>query len=1769
MNSPLPPTEYSPTRPDAPGAEAQIEPPARRLERTLGLGLRGRLYLLLAVTSLPVVLLVALSLFAEWREDRELADAIVRNSAAQAVDAFARHQRAAHTLLDVVAAAGLDSGQTADAARLARVLATQPDAIRFIALADREGEWSLLRRDAASPAQLAPSAYLPAVPAVSAAPAQGAAREPALYGPVSDPIDGQPTLLASRGTLIVGTQIDALMRILETASRLPGARVTLLFPPHADATRAQLDTVQRVRRVGLKEDSLRVSQLIPGQTLRLQLEVPASAANQPGDLHASAAFLLPMLLALLLGTVLGVRLARTHHAEVRRLRDQVNAFAADDTAQRESLRLPGELGELDDAFQRMANKIEAQRDELRAERELYLRLSRGAADWVWEQDADFRFTRFQFLVEDSYFHMAPQSVLGKTRWELGYENMTPAMWQEHIALLKAHKPFRNLILQRRNHDGSLHVVRASGDPQFDAAGRFTGYKGSGADITRAFQAETAVEMAEQRWVAALESAGHGVWDWDVRENRIFRSRTWGRMLGIEDSAELQDIDLWLRLVHPEDRERTEAAVRDHIEGRVPRYFSEFRLRHADGSWRWMLDRGMAIEFNPDGSPSRIIGTQTDITHEKQTALALSASEARLRIILDHAPNMAIQGFDSAGQVTYWNKPAERIFGWSTEEALGRTLGELFLTPEQGAQFKRELDEVAATGRVIGPDETLVHDKHGAERWILSNLFAIPAAADGTRFICMDVDITATKRAEIRRAESEEQLASIFLNAAMPTLIVDFDTREIFRANRAFERVLEIPATEAVGRTLKEFGVWEDPATPEQFYAEMSRQGRVSGMEVKMRTPSGRQIDMLLFADVITLSGRKAVIAQGLDITEQKRAREKLDEATRWARALVDYSPSVMMMSRRSDGVIVEANDRACELLGYSREEMIGITSEKLGHWADPQQRLEALEALTAKGSLKDFPVVVRTKSGQLRELTLYCEVIVLEGEQYVLSQAIDVSELVRTQQALAESEQRMKTIFTHGPVPMVLSEVESQAIIQVNPALENVLGLKGEDLVGKSLFELGIWANLDDRQRMYETLEKYGRVEKLETRFRTPKGELLDYQISVEIIPYGGRRAIIAHGFDVTANRRALDEAERSRRWFRTLFDQSPISMTILDLEGRTIMANAACSRMYGMPLEQIIGRTSGQNDLWANPGDREQFWKSLQESGSIRDVVLARKRADGRTLHVLAYMDKFEIDGQSYYITQGIDVTRAQESERALRALTALNSAAFNAVGESIIVHDHAGEVILVNAMAERVFGTTGMAPLGATLLEPAFRWCALDGTLADPDSLPFRVARETGKPIREQVIGLQLPLTAAQLDTRWFSVSCEPIDQDGDGAFEGTVTSFFDITDRVRAEAELRVLLDRLQLQLERMPIACFLTDEAFNVSYWNPASARMFGYTPQDILGRSADILTPEDMRPVVNAALRGTLANAAGVDFRTENLTRDGKRITCEWRSNPLFGTDGKFVATMHMAIDMSAVIESQRRLERLNEELEQRVAERTEALSHTVRELEQFSYTVAHDLRAPLRALDGYSSLLAEGGPESSLFLTKVRANVAHMTGLIDGLLNYGRIGRQALHRQAVNMNRLCEVVVADLKHTYPDAQIEVGPMAGVLGDENLLRQVWTNLVSNACKFSSHQPDSRVRLWCEPVGDAATRFHVQDNGVGFDMKYAGKLFGVFERLHRQDEFTGSGIGLSIVKRIIERHGGTVGVDSETGKGSTFWFQLPVQPPAAAPAPLSSSQPAPRG
>ena len=343
-------------------------------------------------------------------------------------------------------------------------------------------------------------------------------------------------------------------------------------------------------------------------------------------------------------------------------------------------------------------------------------------------------------------------------------------------------------------------------------------------------------------------------------------------------------------------------------------------------------------------------------------------------------------------------------------------------------------------------------------------------------------------------------------------------------------------------------------------------------------------------------------------------------------------------------------------------------------------------------------------------------------------------------------------------------------------------------------------------------------------------------------------------------------------------------------------------------------------------------------------------------------------------------------------------------------------------------------------------------------------------------------------------------------------------------------------------------------------NEATVQATGLPRGALQGRDfADFFTePERAREgYQNAFQRGSVR-----DYPLTLRHVSGSLMPVLYNASTYRNAQGEVLGVYAAARDISKVQRMEEQLRSLNSELEERVQQRTEDLTEVNQELEAFAYSISHDLRAPLRAVDGFSHKLLKTysdqlDDEGRRLLQVVRDNAQRMGQLIDDLLRFSRLGRRELQIQPVDMEALARGVASDLLASEPERQIEFscGKLPEAKGDAAMLREVWVNLIGNAIKFSRDRPVAHITVAGEAVGSEAI-YSIQDNGAGFDMAYADKLFGVFQRLHRQDEFEGTGVGLALSQRILHRHQGRIWGEGQPDGGASFHFTLPLHPALAA-------------
>lgn len=383
-----------------------------------------------------------------------------------------------------------------------------------------------------------------------------------------------------------------------------------------------------------------------------------------------------------------------------------------------------------------------------------------------------------------------------------------------------------------------------------------------------------------------------------------------------------------------------------------------------------------------------------------------------------------------------------------------------------------------------------------------------------------------------------------------------------------------------------------------------------------------------------------------------------------------------------------------------------------------------------------------------------------------------------------------------------------------------------------------------------------------------------------------------------------------------------------------------------------------------------------------------------------------------------------------------------------------------------------------------------------------------------------------------------------------------------RHEADRKVRHMQRWLATTLKSIGDGIVATDTEGRVTFLNPVAEQLTGWTSGDAQGRdfsevfqARHAVTGETIpNPVFQALQQGEVVTIAP---QTQLHRRDGQVVPIDDSAAPIRDDQGGMTGAVLVFRDCSERFKAEAEIRRLNEHLEQRVQLRTAQLTAANQELESFSYSVSHDLRAPLRAINGFSSILLarcqdQLDEEGKRLLGNVCEAASRMGQMVDDFLSLARVGRQPVRSIPVNMEQLVAEVVTSLNldTRQPKPSVSVGSLPAIPGDPALLRHVWTNLINNAVKFSHQRELPSIEIQGRLEGSEAI-YSVRDNGVGFSMEFAQKLFGTFQRLHSDQAFEGTGVGLAIVQRIVQRHGGRVWAQALPDQGATFFFALPLQ------------------
>jgi PAS domain S-box-containing protein len=638
--------------------------------------------------------------------------------------------------------------------------------------------------------------------------------------------------------------------------------------------------------------------------------------------------------------------------------------------------------------------------------------------------------------------------------------------------------------------------------------------------------------------------------------------------------------------------------------------------------------------------------------------------------------------------------------------------------------------------------------------------------------------------------------------------------------------------------------------------------------------------------------------------------------------------------------------------------------------------------------------------------------------------------------------------------------------------------------------------------------------------------------------------------------------------WLGTFTDIDGLKQTATSLEQNLFMNQVAgrVARMGGWTID-LPDRTlswSDENCLihdvppgykptlqegigYFLPEDRETVRKLVQacvEHGTAYEFVLPKMTAKGRRIWVRSLGEAVrDADGKVVRLQGAFqDITEQKEAEARMHALELTLITTLESITDGFYLLDKDWKFSYINGPAERMLETRRSDILGKSL------WQQFPAALNTPFERECKLAATTQR-------SRHFESFSERLQT-WFDCHVYPTEV-------GIAVYFQDITQTRLEHAQLRLL----DTAVSRLNDIVIITEaNAFEgadrrIVFVNDAFERHTGYSREEAVGKTTSILWGAATQQAELDRIGAAMDKWQAVRTEIVIYTKAGAERWLETDIAPIADESGKFTHWVGVERDITERKRQQEEILSLNTQLEERVLLRTAELARANNEMESFAYSVSHDLRSPLNTINAFSQLLLKDDAEhisekGRHYLDRIRAAAAQMGGLIEGLLTLAQLSRGRIRSETVDLSAIARLIDRDLREREPLRQVEVQVKDGLSahGDPRLLLAVMQNLLGNAWKFSAGQPLARIEVGSQtgPGGDSV--FFVKDNGAGFDMAFAHKLFGTFERLHSPGEFAGTGIGLATVKRVIDRHGGKVWAESKLTEGASFYFTL-SRPPAA--------------
>lgn len=757
------------------------------------------------------------------------------------------------------------------------------------------------------------------------------------------------------------------------------------------------------------------------------------------------------------------------------------------------------------------------------------------------------------------------------------------------------------------------------------------------------------------------------------------------------------------------------------------------------------------------------------------------------------------------------------------------------------------------------------------------------------------------------------------------------------------------------------------------------------------------------------------------------------------------------------------------------------------------------------------------------------------------SERSDRNDSDQAQEALRESQARqLRQLIESAPNGMVMVD-QSGKIVLVNAQIEKSFGYSREELLGQPI-EILVPKRYHQHHSSYRadfsanpTTRPMGVGRDLFGRRKD--GNEFPVEIGLSPLDTYQGQMILGTIVDITERKRAEESLRRSQERLAGIIDSAMDAIISVDESQRIVLFNTAAEKMFLYPSDEALGQSlerfiperfrAAHNEHVRNFGSTQVTKRTMGALGSLYGL-----RANGHEFPIEASISQVDsVEGKILTVILR-DITQRRKAEQALKEQGQVLDLA------PVFISDPVDDRLLFwNTGSEKLYGWTEQEALGKRafdLLHTQF-----PQPLEQIQAELFSRGHWEGELIHTRRDGEQIIIAS-----HWV------LHRDGEGKPKAILKVNNDITNLRRAEVKLM----RLATAVEQSGDSIVITDTEGNIQYVNPAFEQTTGYSSDEVMGMNPRFLKGGKASREYYQDLWQTIRSGSQWTGHFTNRKKDGTLFEEEATISPVRDSAGKVFSYVAVKRDVTERMRAEQQIRQLNEELEQRVADRTAELQAANKELEAFSYSVSHDLRAPLRHINGFSQALLEDYVDvldetGKSYLQEVRGASQEMAQLIDDVLQLARITRSEMCEEPVDLSELAHSIIKELKKREPGRNVTIDIKDGLTsrGDRRLLKIMLSNLIGNAWKFTARRDDAAISFGrLQKDGDLV--YCVRDNGAGFDMTYVDKLFGAFQRLHTANEFEGTGIGLATVQRIVRRHRGNVWAEGVVDRGATFYFTL---------------------